>query len=149
MMNPSSESTTGNFVLDIATRRVHRYADDLMRDHAQAMECRDCEEHLQQGIDAYKWLRRAEETLREADYEGILTFSKDLEMAIDTLYKAWLGPAEHAERWIKALRQKGYTPDNLNDFREICEDVKEIVGGREWGSKATKARASASAVEPW
>ena len=59
-----------NIILQVARGRVDKYAGesvDLMRQHAEAMECRDCEDYLKRGIDAFKWVQRAQDMLRELE----------------------------------------------------------------------------------
>lgn len=141
-----------NLALKIAHRRVHAYADEsdeLMQRHAEAMECRNCEAFLKMGIDAFKWVRRAEETIREADYEGISELTPEVQKALDLLYTAWMNPCEFAERWILSLANRGYVPENLEKFRNACEEAEGTIERRNWQRKATAARALNSAEEAW
>lgn len=141
-----------NLALMIAHRRVHAYADEsdrLMQRHAEAMECRDCEEFLKKGMDAFKWLRCAEETMREADYEGLYEMTAEVRSALDRLSAAWLTPCEFAETWISSLAERGYAPDNLKEFRETCEEAEDLVQRRHWQNQATAMRALNSAEEVW
>ena len=61
-----------SIILRTARRHVANFADecDVLKDHQQAMECRDCDAVLQLGIDAFAWLVRADERLRSAIYSG-------------------------------------------------------------------------------
>jgi hypothetical protein len=141
-----------NMILNLAHHRVHAYAeqsDVLMRQHAEAMECRDCEVFLQRGIDANKWLRCAEESMREADKEGIFTFSQEIQDTLDALYLAWINPCEFAERWIQSLAERGYQPENRDDFRRACEETKDLLERRDWQKKAANARVLSTSKEPW
>lgn len=141
-----------NLALIIARRRVHDYATEsheLMQNHAEAMECRDCEDFLAKGIDAFKWLRNAEDTMREADYQGVFEFSEPIQQALDALYEMWLVPCRFADTWIESIAARGYVPDNLKKFREACEEADYTVQHRDWKKKATKARVSSSAEEEW
>jgi hypothetical protein len=141
-----------NLALTLAHRRVHAYADEsdeLIRRHAEAMECHDCEDFLKKGIDAFKWLRRAEETVREADYEGIRETTPEIQESLALLYAAWMTPCEFAERWISSLAMRGYTPGNVEKFRSACEEAEETLQRRSWQSRANAARALNSAEEEW
>ncbi|HUG91645.1 MAG TPA: hypothetical protein VML55_12465 [Planctomycetaceae bacterium] len=42
------------------------------------MQYRACEEMIEAGLDAYRWLRRAEGTLREADDRGLFNFTSEV-----------------------------------------------------------------------
>jgi|GEM_PF-3099255 len=141
---------TGNLCLNVAERRVREFADEadaLLASHSEAMECWKCQELLQKGIDAYRWLTQADAFLREADYQGVFDFSPELQDAVNTLYQAWLQPCEFAERRIVALLERGYQLDNLQEFREICEQVEEIIDNREWRKAAAQARILASSED--
>lgn len=145
-----------NIILSLASRRVRAFADDeqrrhetLIQSHEDALACRDCEGFLQLGIEAFKWLRRAEETMREADYEGLFDFDRETQDALDALYEAWIPPCKYAEEWIRILGERGYRPDNLDEFRNAQEGVSEIIEHRDWKSRARTYRAVAEAEEPW
>jgi hypothetical protein len=116
----------------IATQRVKAYRerDALMEQHAQAMECRDCEDFLQAGIEAYKWLRQADESLREAAKAGF-DVGEEAKQALDTLYRCWLDPCEHAERRIQEQQKVGFPIANLPAFREACTFVERQVRKQE------------------
>jgi hypothetical protein len=118
-----------DFSIQLAQKQVEAYSakdDELMATHQQAMECRDCEEFLDTGIHAYQWLRRAEETAREAAREGI-EVSPDAVAAIKLLYRSWLRPCAHAEQRIREQEAAGYHVSNLADFRSAGDDVKKRV----------------------
>lgn len=141
-----------NVALRLAQLCVHEYADecrDVLKDHAEAMNCRDCEEFLQKGINAFKFLRYAEEVMRQADYRGIESFTEELRETVGKLYGAWSGPCEMAEKWITALDKEGYVPDNLKAFREACDQVQEIVEQQEWRGRSAHARNLSTSDEPW
>ncbi|MFO1019106.1 MAG: hypothetical protein U0903_00175 [Planctomycetales bacterium] len=141
-----------NVALKLAEVCIHEYADesrDAWKDHAEAMNCRDCEEFLQKGINAFKFLRYAEEVMRQADYRGIEPFTGDLRETVGRLYRAWFGPCEMAEQWIETLGGQGYFPENLKAFREACDQVQEIVDQQEWHVRAAHARNLRSSDEPW
>ena len=134
---------SNNLTLSMARKRVREYAaetDSLMANHAEAMECRDCEEWLKRGIDAQFWLCRAEEIMRAADEDGLCEFDTEMRRALDCLYEMWLRPCEFAETWIASLATRGYTPDNLGEFRDACDMARDIVERRHWKNVAGNAR---------
>ena len=141
-----------NTALTLAQRRVQAYAsesDDLMKRHAEAMECRDCEDFLRKGIETHNLLRSVEKVVRESDCEGISEFSPEAQDELDALYVSWLKPCEFAELWIASLRERGYTPDNLDEFRKACVIARDTVESRDWQLAVTESREVSSAEEPW
>lgn len=153
-LSPNVESIDMNDILALilARRRIHEYADGTAswaRHHADAMECRGCEEILHKGINAYKWLRRAEETMREADSEGLFDFDSELRSGVGELYEAWLQPLPLLENWIVTLQQKGFCLDNLAEFEATREAVQDAIDQKDWQSRATRARVRSSADESW
>jgi hypothetical protein len=81
------------------------------------MNCRDCEEYLQKGITAFRWLERAEEVVTEAENDCVRANDQQVHDAIESLYRLWLGPCEYAEQWIAGVSEDGYFPDNIDEFR--------------------------------
>ncbi len=113
-----------------ASRHVRRYtneSEDLMRRHAEAIDCRDCEDFLQLGIDAFDWLNRADESIRRAILNGRAEYDPKAERTLLEMYARWLRPCEHAERWIAVQAKRGFHVDNSGRFRECCVDVRAIV----------------------
>ena len=135
---------------ELAKLRIRRYRNEsegLLQTHREAMECRDCEDYLQQGLDALDCVRKADALLREADYEGIFEYSEEVREAIRALYAEWLVPCEYAEELIQKQFQRGYQPDNLEKFRTACEVVRDTVERTDWQEQLRfKDRLEA---EPW
>lgn len=116
-------------VLRIARSRVKDYTDesDLMKQHHQAMDCRDCEAFLQLGIDAFTWLIRADRDIRSAAFDKKIEWGEQFDEAFEALFRSWLEPCGFADDWIKVQLQRGSSVDNLAKFRECCEQVEAIV----------------------
>lgn len=112
----------------IAQQRVRAYSERvaLIEQHAEAVKCRDCEDLLDCGIEAYKWLRKADESLREAAKAGF-EVSTEVRESLDLLYRTWLRPCAHAERRIREQQEAGFEISNLADFRAACEFAKRQV----------------------
>ena len=93
------------------------------------MECRDCEEFLLQGMTAFRWLRHAEETFRQAALENLCTSQEDMELlkgameALNILFAAWLRPREDTEKRIASLAGQ-FDVAHAADFRAACEYVQ-------------------------
>jgi hypothetical protein len=114
--------------LRAARRHVANFAEEweIAKSHREAMECRDVEAVLQLGIDAFAWLTRADECIRAAVYSG-LDYDAEADESLRELFKEWLRPCEPLNRWIETQIQRGYHPDNLDQFRKCETDVRSIV----------------------
>jgi hypothetical protein len=113
-----------------ASRHVRRYTNesaDLMRRHAEAIDCRDCEDFLQLGIDAFDWLNRADESIRRAILSGRAEYDPKVERTLLVMYTRWLKPCEHAEKWIAVQEKRGFRVENVERFRECCAEVRAMV----------------------
>lgn len=105
--------------------------DCLIDRHNEAMECRDCEAFLQMGIDAFNWLVKADLVLRKAAADGDFSYTQDVDEKLKHLAKWWLRPTKVAEEWIKVQQQRGYSLENLQEFRKCCEEIRAIVAFNE------------------
>jgi hypothetical protein len=113
-----------------AKQHVQTFSDEssaLMKAHAEAMDCRDCEAFLQLGIDAFEWLMRADRIYRMDIYRGEGQHDATVENALRALCKAWLEPCAFADRWIEAQRTRGFVIDNLVRFRQCVDEMAAIV----------------------
>jgi hypothetical protein len=109
---------------------VKSYADEegRLREHHEAMECRDCEDFLQLGIDAFDWIVRADQLIREAAYRNVAGLDyAQAERAVRTLCEAWLKPCKQAQAIIAGQTERGFCIENLARFRKCCEEMQAIV----------------------
>ena len=137
---------------DAAKNGVDFFTDQtsqIMQDHSLAMACRDCEDFLQMGIDAFRWLQRAEENIRDGAMSGAVSFNLEVDEAITRMYEKWLGPCDDAEMWVAEQLRQGFTPDNLNKFRACCEEVRDTIEKRSLCQKARTARQNCSKEDAW
>lgn len=125
----SSPSTCGDLSLQLAQKYVSDYSslDEAMREHRAIMKCcEECEALLRSGIEAYRWLRNAELTILQAAREHF-NVPDDVPQAIDQLYRLWLVPCKHAEALIVQQEALGYPVENLDEFRDACEQVQKRI----------------------
>lgn len=117
-----------DYSLRLAEKHVKEYRDQdvLMSQHEKAMACRDCEDFLESGIQAYKWLRRADRVLRQAAIER-LEVPEEARDALASLYRNWLLPCPQAEERIKQQADRDFRLKNLHEFRQACEYVEQQV----------------------
>jgi hypothetical protein len=123
----------GNIALRTATTFVNSFTseDAVIEASRQADDCRDCEDFLQLGIDAFDWLIRADQKIREAIFDGAEGFDPLVEDALRLLCQRWLKPCEHARKWAVIQFNRGYKVDNLDRFNECCEEMQAIVRAHE------------------
>lgn len=128
-------------VFDLArtTTQDFTFTDPVLQDHAIAMECRDCEEMLDRGMRAYKWLMTCDETRQAADARGLMEYRGELYEEVTNLFRQWLVSARHAEQWIRQLEQRSYAPANLPQFQAASESVVTTIEDREWLTRSSAA----------
>ncbi len=121
--------------LRLAKKFVEQYEsrfEEIMHRHSEAMECRDCQEFLVEGLNAYRWLRNAEETFRQAAVENLCTTEEDMELlkkgieALNVLFAAWLRPREDAEKRIANLAGQ-FDVAHATNFRAACEYAQRKI----------------------
>ena len=128
--NPMSTNLPmADYSLQIAERRVELYS-DLMAQHREAMACYTCEDFLEAGIQAEKWLRKADETLREAARLGINT-PDEARAEIDKLYARWLLPCPAADEMIAHFQARGFQISRLQAFKEAEQNVRRRIAKNE------------------
>ena len=139
-----------NLVLEVARHHVRAYADTSAaradRELA-AGSCDACAGLIQAGVDAYRWLRRADETLREADYCGLARLTPEIRETVGQLYALWLDAFSQTDAWIRSLG--GSPPVGFAELVDACEEVREILDGLDWKRRATRARILSGSQEPW
>ncbi len=105
---------------------------DLMQHCAEAEDCRNLEDFLKLGIEAFDWVERADLWLRGSLARG--TISKEegdrVSDVIDSMCKGWLKPCTFAKAWVSRVMNNGYHVDNLEQFMECCRQMNSIVGGQ-------------------
>ena len=70
----------------------------VLREHAEAMESRDCDEFLHLGIEAFRWLEKARDDIDADILAGRAVYDPELEATITRLYERWLAPCMRAEK---------------------------------------------------
>lgn len=135
--------------LQTATSHVEQYVKQyefVMREHYESLDSRECEAFLQLGIDAFRWLLRADYGLRQGVYGDSSEYDVKAEAALEHLFLAWLIPCEFAEEWARVQVERGFEVSNLAEFRKCGEEVRAIVeslnddDSRAMGEQLTKLR---------
>lgn len=136
--------------LELAKLRVRRYRDEsesLMTRVRAAEECRQCEDFLKMGIDAYHWIASAEETIRAGASEGLVEITPEIDSAFAAVYRMWVIPCEFAEKWVAIQEARNFSVDNLEQFRECCEAAADWLERREWVELSDESRIASFAAE--
>lgn len=123
-----------NLALRTARSHVHAYSgecEELMARHAEAMDCRDCEDFLQLGIDAFRWLGRADVQYRMRVYRGVAEYDAKFEEDLAALYRLWLKPCDYALQWAEKQLRLEYRLDNLEEFKRCVEEAKALIDPNE------------------
>jgi hypothetical protein len=102
-------------------------ADDLQSKHNEAMECRDCEDFLQLGIDAFDWLMRADTSIRTRVFRGEVPYTKEIDEALWTLLETWRTPCDFALTWAEKQKKRGFHVENLVEFQKCCREVADML----------------------
>lgn len=122
--------------------------EQLLKDHQEAMECRDCEDFLRLGIEAFQWLQKAHQNIQDDVYHGRSVYDEHVERAVTKLYQRWLKPYDTAQRWMKSLRDQGFELDNAVDFARCCHEASSILEERLMAEAARRARLQSSGDDP-
>lgn len=138
--------------LAIAQKRVSDYSGDSSRVDGETATRSECKNRLQRGIEAYRWISRAEETIREAVAQGLIDhaiYENSILPAIKRVYTDWLTPFEHVEAVVDQQSNGASDADTLAEFRHCGENVRDWLERHEWSSAAARSRRAALRTEPW
>jgi hypothetical protein len=98
--------------------------DDVINLHRHAMDCQDCEDLLKIGIEAFQWIVRADQVLRQnLDSIQDPTIFED----IDQLVLQWLRPVQKVQRLIDKHQKRNFELDHLSEFLECVETAKALA----------------------
>ena len=138
-----SNNSMSTATFQIAKQRFEQYSADfneqLMEDHAAAMDCWDCEAHIQMGIDAIRWLELAERVFNQICMENSsvrptvdgLSFGEWL----SSQYRSFLARSEQAQSWIANCERQGYTVSNKQQFASTVELAEDWLEQSDWQSR--------------
>lgn len=133
----------------IAKQRFEQYSADfdeqLMEDHAAAMDCLDCETHIQMGIDAIRWLELAEQAVirvssENPDFQAIHE-GKSLNEWLKSCYRSFLEKAEHARAWIFECESRGFEVSNRSRFESTIESAEDWLEQDDWQCRSASVYA--------
>ncbi|HET6880434.1 MAG TPA: hypothetical protein VFI31_09780 [Pirellulales bacterium] len=129
--------------LAIAEKQLSDYARDAVCASSGADECSQAECRLDRAVEAFRWIARAEEAVRQATYEGLTEFTPQVEESLDSLYRRWLGFSETTECDLIKLDEQGCIAANASEFREVAAQAREKINSMAWLRKSRKLRNAA------
>jgi hypothetical protein len=135
-----STKTLESLDLAIAQKRVSDYSDDVLRTPEDTDDRAESECRLERAIDAFRWIVRAEETIRQATYEGLIDVTPQLAQSIESLYREWLVACEATERLLARELERGCAAPNISEFRDVASEVREKINSTAWVRKSRKFR---------
>ncbi|HEX7380252.1 MAG TPA: hypothetical protein VF278_24260 [Pirellulales bacterium] len=144
-----STKTLESLELAIAQKALDDYSAAFTDGDVDAIEAAAFQRHLQQGIDAFHWIVRAEETLRQAAYQGLINFSPEIEQALEALYRGWLAFCERMRAILRQQLLAGGDFDNAREFGECRSGAIDWIERHEWRKISAASLARRSAAEPW
>lgn len=117
-------------------KQYSEQSEKLIAEHREATDCRNCEAFLQMGIDSFEWIMRADRAFRLAVYREEIQHHSEAESTIENWCRQWLLPCEFAERWIEMQQTRGYSVDNVEEFRKCVSEMSAIVDNFGAGNNA-------------
>jgi hypothetical protein len=143
-----STKTLESLELVIAQKHLRDYSVDAMNGHHQAERPSACQ-RLLQGIEAFKWIVRAEETIRQAAYDGLLDYSKEVDDALEALYRGWLAPCEQIEALARQEIVQDGELDCAREFAACRDNARDWIERHEWAKASQRSRQRRFESEPW
>jgi hypothetical protein len=123
---------TEDINLQIAELSLRSWADRVIDEHYAVEDCYKCDEYLEDGIKAFKFVNYGEMVLREAAYRGLRPWTIEVDNTLKALFAFWAKTADEAELWIARIQKNGYELEHLAEFRKCREAVDEWIESRAW-----------------
>ena len=130
--------TLESLELALAQKSLQEYSAETLNGDVDSEKTAATERRLRQGIEAFKWITRPEETIRQAVYEGLIEFSRDFDGALEALYCGWLAPYERVQALTRQQILRGGELDSVAEFVACRDSVRDWIERHEW-AKASKA----------
>jgi hypothetical protein len=100
--------------------------DPIVKASNEAAVCHACEEWLQSGIDACRWIFTASEAIRQAYVRDLKIDGVEFASAkIRELYKAWLKPCDSVEGLILKVEGLGYSVTNKAHYFDCKQRIND------------------------
>ena len=125
---------------EVATLPRWRRSREILADRRDADQRQDCDDCLQLGIEAFRWLQKASAGYQDDVYSGRSEYDDDAERQITDLYERWLKPCTAAKSWIVDLHERGLPPGNSGEFHRCCIEAAETLEERRMAEAARRAR---------
>lgn len=116
-----------------ANQRVNRYAEDAategwMKDHRDAMVCRDLEVTIKHGIELYEFFHLLDEEVRRREFGPQHGPATGVRVALTDVFKKWL---KTGEKLLADTMQfegaTGHVCDHLDEFRAKIAEARWML----------------------
>ncbi|HVA46479.1 MAG TPA: hypothetical protein VNH11_08905 [Pirellulales bacterium] len=144
-----SIKTLESLELAVAQKSLDDYSAALANGDVQSLKAVACQRLVQQGIDAFQWIVKAEETIRQAAYQGLIDFSPELDETLEALYRGWLARCEQMQALIRQQILQGGDLDNVSEFARCRDSARDWIERHAWRKASSESLARRSASEPW
>ena len=114
----------------------------MMRDHDDAMDCRNLEDLLRLQIYIFSSLKRADQGQREKIYAGNRAYDPKESETLDEAYLRLHKIFRTMDSWVENTRKKGFNIDHLDEYHECRDELADVVDNRSWLDIAAKSRSS-------
>lgn len=97
--------------------------------HHEAMECRDCEDFLLAGVQAFHWIKSADTRFRSALYKDQVSVADALEIEaeLENYIRTWSQKSHDADDWVKKLKSLHFKVEHLAEFEKCKEEVASMI----------------------
>lgn len=111
-----------------AKKRLSEFELDesLMIAHAEAMFCRDCEEHVQHGLEAFSWVELVAHQAERGERFSNLSVD-ELRLVVAQLFVDWLKRAEQAKGWVDKCTGIGFTIENTSKLLACIDSAHDWI----------------------
>lgn len=144
-----STKTLESLELAVAQKSLDEYSAALAESDGKSIKAVACRRRVQQGIDAFGWIVRAEETIRQAAYQGLIDFSQELDATLEALYRGWLARRGQMQALIRQQILQGAEFDNVQEFAKCRDSALDWIERHEWTKASERSRQRRFASEPW
>jgi hypothetical protein len=110
--------------LQLARRKVNQF-DDVLALHHEALACQECEDAILVGLQAWRWIERAEEILLEGEDENIVAYSPEAHAELHREYTQWLAASDQLLRVGQRHVAAGFKLPRLAELQVAADRVRQ------------------------
>lgn len=138
-----------DLAFEIANKQNQLFSDKLIHDHQDAMLCRDCEDVIRLGLDAFASMENVESTHRKGVELGLVPDAIVIDQELYNLRVRWMETCNGFIQAIETSKNNRYIPEQLEDFEEAMKAVSEKIQRFELFSKGRNRLLESLSKEEW